>query len=123
MTEQIIWLTICIYHEARGEPFAGQVAVGHVVLNRVRETDHSVKDVVLKPWQFSWANGDARPPIKDYEAFESCYSAAKACRAERMDGKDLFGANHYFADYIPAPEWSAKMKLITKIGKHNFFKG
>ena len=35
VAEELRCMALNIYHEARGEPFAGQVAVGHVVMNRV----------------------------------------------------------------------------------------
>lgn len=44
-----------IYHEARGEPLRGQVAVGHVVLNRVKDPRYpdSIHAVVWQPKQFT----------------------------------------------------------------------
>ena len=75
--ESIFWLAMNIYHEARGEQLAGQVAVGHVVLNRAERQGKPVKDIVLAPYQFSWANGDARPSVSDYD---SCAHASRnAC--------------------------------------------
>lgn len=123
MIYQIVYLAICIYHEARGEPADGQVAVGHVIMNRVAKSDKSVKDVVFSPWQFSWANAGQRPPISDYESFAQCINSAMICLQERLEGMDFNGANHYFAEYIPKPEWANKMKFLWKIGKHLFYKG
>ena len=59
--KQILWLAICIYHEARGESAKGQIAVGHVIMNRVGSRDKSVEKIVLQPYQFSWANNNKRP--------------------------------------------------------------
>lgn len=44
-----------IYHEARGETEAGKVAVGQVVLNRVRDKrfPNTVYQVIWQPKQFS----------------------------------------------------------------------
>ena len=45
-----------LYHEARGEPIAGIIAVGHVTMNRTK-SEHfpsSVCEVVYQPKQFSW---------------------------------------------------------------------
>lgn len=120
--EQILWLAICLYHEARGEPKEGQVAVAHVVLNRVEKDAKSVKDVVLRPWQFSWANNGARPPITDYAAFCECVKSVAACFAERLEGKTFHGADHYFADYITVPKWAARMKRVATIGRHIFYR-
>lgn len=122
LTEQIFWLAICIYHEARGESEQGQIAVGHVIMNRVNAKSLSVKTIVLKPYQFSWANSGRRPPIYDYLAFSDCFNSATRCLGERLSGENLLGADHYFADYIEAPKWSENMKFIKMIGKHLFFK-
>lgn len=122
VSRELIWLAICIYHEARNQPEEGRIAVGHVILNRVSKRGLSVKEVVLQPMQFSWANGGARPPIKEYEALEeSCVSAEK-CLNERLEGKDLWGSNLYYADYIEEPYWAKKAKFIKKIGNHIFFR-
>lgn len=123
MNNDLLWLAINAYHEARGEDRNGQIAVCHVVLNRCEQTKKSVKDVVLKPFQFSWANGGARPPIKDYASLENCYAAVQECLLQRQHGLSLDGANHYFSDTIPAPSWAAKMTEICKIGHHTFYRG
>ena len=120
--EQIIWLAICLYHEARGESVDGQIAVAHVIMNRVEKDGKSVKDIVLKPWQFSWANNGARPPIADYKAFAECWSSAVECLKQRLEGETFQHADHYFADYIKVPSWAKKMKHIATVGKHLFYK-
>ena len=120
--EQSTWLAINIYHEAQGEPFDGKVAVGHVVLNRLRKEEKSVKDVILRPMQFSWANGGKRPPIKDYSAFIDCQKAAIQCFEERLEGKDLFGANLYYNPQRCSPSWAKKATEVCVIGNHRFMK-
>lgn len=119
---QVMWLAICIYHEARGEPWEGQIAVGHVVMNRVASENKSIKDVVLRPYQFSWANNNKRPPIANYQAFITSYNAAIECLYQRVNGKDLYGADHYFAVYIDPPTWVAGMKFVKRIGRHLFYR-
>jgi len=121
--QHVLWLAICIYHEARGEPKEGQIAVAHVIMNRVRERDKSVEQIVLQPFQFSWANNNRRPPIKNYAALSECLDSAMVCLSERMQGVDFDGANHYFADSIRPPVWASKMRKIGKIGAHVFYRG
>ncbi len=118
----LFWLAANAYHEARGEPFKGQKAVCHVVLNRAKKRRQSIKGVVLAPMQFSWYNGGVLPPIKDYESFIVALKAASATLKEQRHGEFLQGADHYFADYIQAPAWSKSMTRITKIGRHIFFR-
>lgn len=121
--DDLFWLSVNAYHEARGEPFEGIVAVCHVVLNRAANKRKSVKETVLQPMQFSWANGDARPPIKDYASLESCMRAAdQAANRERPAGDNLQGADHYYADTIKMPSWAKSMKQVAKIGHHIFYR-
>ena len=116
--ENLLWLMLCVYFEAAGEPIEDKKKVGHVILNRVAKSDHSVKDVVLKPWQFSWLNNNKRPPITSYEALSECLEAVAMVCTERLDGKDFFGADHYYSpkSMIPknsVPSWVASMKELV----------
>lgn len=122
------WLAVNAYHEARGEGFEGMVAVCHVVLNRTKKNKMSVRDVILQPKQFSWTNGGKRPPIGDYPALEMAMDAATEADQKQRVGKDLLGADHYYAfkgpNAIPEPSWVEKgnMVEVTRIGNHVFFR-
>ncbi|MFZ3194107.1 MAG: cell wall hydrolase [Moraxellaceae bacterium] len=53
---ELTYLALCVYDEARGEPFEGQVAVARVVLNRTAKryaSDGTIRGTVLSPNQFS----------------------------------------------------------------------
>lgn len=54
----LLWLALNVHHEARGEPFICQVMVAEVTMRRVDSPyfPDNIKDVVLEPSQFSWAN-------------------------------------------------------------------
>ena len=118
---QFLWLTLCVYHEARGEPPEGQRAVVHVVMNRVEKRNKPVKEIILQPFQFSWANQGKRPAIKDYHALEQCAVSVAEALDERVQGKNLDGADHYRAVYVD-PSWDDNMTVVKKIGKHIFFR-
>lgn len=126
MNNDLLWLAINAYHEAQGEPFEGQVAVCQVVMNRAEKAKKSVKETILKPWQFSWANNGARPPVKDYTALEASYAAAQECLIQRSQGLTREGADHYFAtsgpNAIQMPSWAAGMNYVCEIGHHTFFR-
>ena len=101
--------------EARGEPYAGQVAVGAVILNRI---DHpsfpsSSAGVVYEPGAFSCMNdGQINQPIAD-----SAYRAAR----DAMNGSDpTGGAIYYFNPATATSAWIWSRPLITIIGKHRF---
>lgn len=118
---QEVHAAITIYHEARGESMQGQIAVCHVILNRCLIRAQSIKEVVFAPKQFSCFN-DGHPPIDDYAALLKAQEAVDRCLAERLEGKNLHGSDHYFATYIAPPSWSKEMALVTTIGKHVFFR-
>lgn len=101
-TDDLFWLAINAYHEARGESDHGIIAVCWVVLNRAQARKKTVEQIVLAPWQFSWANGGARPPIKEYAQLARCLRLAQ----EAVDLRDAglaFAADHYYAEYIDQP--------------------
>ena len=121
-TEDLFWLAVNAYHEARGESDTGIKAVCHVVLNRCARRRKTIKDVVLEKYQFSWANDNQRPPINDYDALVNCMRLAELTVEEQDLGEDLSRADHYHADYIAKPSWARSMTKISKIGKHIFYR-
>ena len=126
-TLQMFILALAIYREARGEPMQGKLAVGHVILNRVRDKrwPDTVRDVILQPWQFSAFNkNDSQSvvfPKAEYDkAWEESFAAAQEVLA---GGADLtHGANHYFADTIEPPDWADPQKHVITISRHLFYK-
>ncbi len=122
MIENLVWLAMCIYFEAMGEPKAGQVAVGHVIMNRVEKSGQSVKWIIKKPYQFSWLNNNTRPAIQNYDAFIKCVHSAYVCLEERMNGKDLWGADHFYNPDKANPAWGKVFQEIIVIGGHRFMK-
>lgn len=120
--EDKLLMAICVYHEARGEPMEGQVAVAQIILNRAQSRRQTIREVVFAPYQFSWANGGARPPIADYEALIRAAKAVALAIARRATGDNMESADHYFADYIETPKWAKTMVFIKKIGKHLFYR-
>lgn len=103
-----------IYHEARGEPFAGKVAVARVTLNR-STTQHVCKTVFAKN-QFSWTAGKYLPYNKIPE--DQKYEAHHAIHAALIDTSEY---DHFHATYVK-PYWSRKFTRIKQIGNHIFYK-
>lgn len=103
--------------EARGEPYTGQVAVGAVILNRVRHPSfpNSVSGVIYQPGAFS-ALGDGQ---YDQPIAESARRAAQ----DAMNGWDPSGGAIYY--YNPAKttnKWIYSRPVIGQIGAHVFAK-
>lgn len=101
--------------EARGEPYVGQVAVGAVVLNRVRHASfpNSIADVIYQTEAFTCvADGQFDEPIAD-----SAYRAAQ----DALNGYDpSYGAIYYFNPSTATSSWIWSRPLIVEIGKHRF---
>ncbi|MGB9886046.1 MAG: LysM peptidoglycan-binding domain-containing protein [Moorellales bacterium] len=110
------WLVRVISAEAKGEPLLGQIAVGAVVLNRVRSPKfpNNITDVVFQPGQFTVvADGSIyRPPVA------SAYTAARLALA----GYDPTGGSLYF--YNPhttsRSNWIRTRPVVRAIGRHLF---
>lgn len=101
--------------EARGEPYTGQVAVGAVVLNRVRHPSfpNTIAGVIYQSGAFScMQDGQFDQPIAD-----SAYRAAR----DALNGLDPSGgAIYYFNPSTATSKWIWSRPLITVIGKHRF---
>lgn len=65
-------MALCVYHEARGECYEGQVAVAEVIINRVLSPNfpNTVADVIYQPGQFACASylHNAIPTETQYSA-------------------------------------------------------
>lgn len=103
--------------EARGEPYIGQVAVGGVVLNRVRDPrfPSTIPGVVYQPGAFTAvADGQINAPVVD--------SARKAA-LDALNGWDPSGgAIYYYNPEKTTNKWILSRPIIKVIGKHVFCK-
>ena len=135
--EEKLILKWTIAQEAEAEPFDGKLAVGWVVMNRVRQFRQSVSDVCFAPWQFTAWNTDSptRKRLDDIgpEAMDASRLAAE--QAYHGTGSDPSqGATHYLNPVVTRrlrekagkgltlPDWVEKMTLTAVIGRHHFYK-
>ena len=108
-------LAKCVYSEARGEPYEGQVAVAAVVLNRVEspEFPNTIAEVIYQPWAFT-AVHDGQINL---EPNETAYSAAK----DAMNGWDpTYGCLYYYNPATATSKWIFSRTTVVTIGKHVF---
>ena len=106
-----------IHGEARGEPFAGKIGVGAVVINRLLCSDFpdSIEEVIFQSGQFSAVFDGQFNLIPD----QSSYTAAR----EALRGKDPTGGALYFYNPQKAQnrQWFEDTReIITIIGDHHF---
>lgn len=93
--ETMLLLAALIHCEARGESYEGQVAVGAVVLNRVRSAafPNTIRGVIYAPGQFTPAmTGKLDQVIASGKINDSCIKAAK----EALSGYSNVGARLFF---------------------------
>ena len=140
-------LGLCIDRESRGEPTAGRIAVGSVVLNRVAFGKlhkswgmlygNDIKSVILAPAQFSWVtpagsfdenHQGAVEIAKDFKAalkskeygqwLYPCYSIAQGLIGGRIP---VSTSAMYYHEIHIHPKWAeGKIPLLT-IGNHIFY--
>jgi len=104
-----------VYAEARGEPYAGQVAVAAVVLNRVRDGrfPNTIAGVIYEPYAFECvSNGQIW-----LQPNTTAYQAAR----DALAGKDPSGGALFFWNPVTATSpWVWTRQIITVIGNHVF---
>lgn len=112
---QVDLLARLISAEARSEPYSGQVAVGAVVLNRIRHPSfpNTLSGVIYQSGAFTCiTDGQFNEPVA-----ESAYRAAR----DALNGVDPSGgAIYYFNPSTATSAWIWSRPLITVIGKHRF---
>jgi spore germination cell wall hydrolase CwlJ-like protein len=110
-----------IYFEARGEPAAGQYAVGEVTMNRKasRFFPRSVCAVVYEKRAFSWTDSAVLPEPAGEEWIRA-RQVAEAVYYQRYTPA-LKGALYYHATYVN-PDWAKEKRRVAQIGGHIFYK-
>ena len=128
LTEALLCLALNVYHEARDQPPAGQLAVAHVVVNRTidRRFPDTVCGVILQGGevrnrcQFSWyCDGRSDEPFER----EAWTKAKQVARKVLLTGPydPTKGALYYHALYVD-PFWASTMEYTVTIGMHKFYK-
>ncbi len=118
---EIYLLAKLITAEAGDEPYDGQVAVGAVVLNRIRsgEFPTTIREVIYQPGQFS-----SLPKLPTITPSSSCMRAAQ----DALNGVDPSrGALYFYNPALSSPEGlrffaTANLRVTIRIGNHVFLK-
>ena len=114
-SSDVYLLARTIYAEGRGEPYVGQVAIGAVVLNRIRSSEfpNTVAGVVYQKHAFT-AVSDGQINLTPNE------TAMKAAR-DAINGWDpTGGAIYYYNPAVATSAWIFDRQTVTVIGKHVF---
>ena len=125
-----------IYHEAKNQPMAGQIAVAQVVMNRVKDNRYpdNVCDVVkqgltykngkvvIGKCQFSWyCDGKKDDVDKKSEKWRNSLRYASMVITNRITLDVTEGATHYHATYV-RPAWARTKTKTVRINRHIFYR-
>ena len=114
--EDVELLARVIAAEAQGEPYAGMVAVGAVILNRVRSPQfpNSLSGVIYQPHAFeSVSNGLIWRRTPSAEAYRAARDA--------LNGWDpTYGALFFWNPNKPVNPWVWSRQIVVRIGNHVF---
>jgi len=108
-------LAKCIYAEARGEPYTGQVAVGAVVLNRVESSDfpNTISGVIYQPYAFTC--------VSDGQINLTPDTSATSAAQDALNGWDpTNGCLYYYNPSTATSSWIWSKTIMLSIGTHNF---
>ena len=105
--------------EARGESYEGQVAVGAVIMNRVKHSDfpNTIAGVIYQSGAFTAvADGQINEPIAEGS------TVLKAAQ-DALNGWDpTDGCIYYFNPNTATSSWIWSKTIVKTIGKHHFCK-
>ncbi len=113
---ELEWLAATIQAEAGGESYTGKLAVGSVIMNRVKSSafPNDIVSVITQNMQFaSYRSGKVELIIANGPN-STCIQAAQEVLDGARVGDYLFFMTQYWADYYGISEY-------TMIGNHAFF--
>lgn len=114
-SQELQLLSRIISAEARGEPYNGQVAVGAVIMNRVKHPSfpNTLAGVIYQPGAFS--------AITDGQFEEEIYEISVRAAQDALNGMDPSGgAIYYYNPEKTTNAWIYSRPVIKTIGKHVF---
>ena len=132
----LMCMAVNIYHEAKNQPMAGQIAVAQVVMNRVKDNRYpdNVCDVikqgltykngkvVLGKCQFSWyCDGKKDDVDKKSEKWRNSLRYASMVITNKITLDVTEGATHYHATYV-RPAWARTKTKTVRINRHIFYR-
>jgi spore germination cell wall hydrolase CwlJ-like protein len=121
-SHQLECLATGIYFESKGEPLAGQLAVGEVIANRANSGGRfpsTYCGVLFQRGQFSFIHGSKLPSVsRSNKQWQTAVAVAKIVDQDLQDSK-AGNALFFHARYV-SPGW--RMKRVASIGNHVFYR-
>lgn len=119
--DEVFWLARIIHAESSGEPLIGKIAVGNVVLNRVRSAyyPNTIYGVI-----FDRKYGVQFSPVSNGAIYNTPSYASRLAAKICLEGFDLSeGAFFFLRPELSSSSWipDSREYLFT-VGKHDFYK-
>ena len=121
IAEAVLCLALNVFHEARGEPWEGRLAVALVVRNRAEKYGTSICWETFRDSQFSWTSDVSK--LRTLPTGDKWDEAIVVARIVVAGTADITrGADHYHTVSV-RPRWSRdpRMKRIGVWGSHAFY--
>lgn len=106
-----------IYGEARGESYVGQVAVGAVVMNRIKSASfpNTMSGVIYQSYAFT--------AVSDGQINLTPNATARKAAQDAINGWDpSYGAIYYYNPATASSKWIFSRQTTVTIGNHVFAK-
>jgi N-acetylmuramoyl-L-alanine amidase len=125
LDEQANCMAVAVYHEARGETLAGQLAVARVIMNRAASGKYPTSwcGVVKQPWQFSFVNPHSgfMPGVNaGSDAWRKAQGITRLAMHNAVPSLST-DVLWYHANYV-APSWGRRLTRVSQIGAHIFYR-
>jgi N-acetylmuramoyl-L-alanine amidase len=111
-----------IYFESKGEPLAGQLAVGRVIANRAASGGRfpgTYCGVLFQRGQFSFVHGHALPAVPHSNRQWQTAVAIARIVDQHLQQSSVGNALFFHARYV-SPGWG--LKRVASIGHHIFYR-
>ncbi|MGE5606060.1 MAG: cell wall hydrolase [Bacteroidota bacterium] len=111
----IYLLARVIYAESRGEPFEGQVAVGAVLMNRLKDSrfPKNLSQIIFKRGEFC--------TVRDGQIWKNpSQEAIKAARLAAAGWDPTGGALYFYNPAKTTSRWIWSRPVVNRIGNHTF---
>lgn len=110
----LVCMSMTIFNEARGEPIAGQVAVGYVLYRRADFDPKNICRETYKPYQFEWTK---KPIVPKYEQLKPYIELSMKIINQNIKDQSR-GATHFHHVSLPN-QWGMKPRVV--ISNHIFY--
>lgn len=118
--QEVLCLSLVVYHEARGSTQADMYGVANVVVNRAEHDGfpNNICSVIYQKHQFSWTRNRGRK-IAEQDAWKVSQRIAYLTYMNKDRYDRTNGSVHFYnPGKIKKPKWAKNAKRVKKIGNH-----